>query len=251
MSHLSFHFYEFLYRLFYPLISLIFTFFLCTSYHLELLLTILSSTNSESSLFIISNPLDSLYTYFYLSLFISSFYIGLPLLLIQLYLFIRPSLFFNNRPFIDLSVLFSSLLLFLLTNTISLKILQLFISLLQEPIKNIGQSSLLLWLPNIKNIVELYTFITLILFVYLISPLFLIYLQHKYGLLGKFLQKRQYMYYIVILVISIITPPDIITLLVMSVPFIVLIEGSYFMSLVLTAYLGQPQLSLGRSNQAL
>lgn len=245
MSHLSFHLSELLWRLFYILIASFISFFLFGNYFKEVIYYLIC-LKADISYIIITNPLDGVFSFLSLTSFLSIFGIFIPQLILHLYLYIRPSLIFRNTKskgeewiwiiFLTLIPIFSFY--------IALIILPYAIKILLSPIFGNKDFNIffIYWVPQIKGIISLLITLSISTFIYILIPIILIYYQIKIGnprgksLYISIVKWRPLTILITFLGLAIVTPPDLITLLITAIPFILLLEISFLLTLIVLKY---------------
>ena len=239
MLNITFHFKELNWRIFHLFISLIAGFLLFNSYFLEMLLFILDSSNIPSLL--ISSPIDSIQSYLFLSIASSFYYICLPLLFYHSFMYLRPS--FPEGSWILLTPIFFCLLLFLAWWITSLS-LPFIIRILLSPYGNLEMSNILYWVPSLQGVLSFYFFLLSFTLFCMFSPLFLIifvfnYCKHnktRQNQFKSFLRYRLFLFFPLLLLLSFLTPPDIITLILVSGPIILILEFSSIVILLFFVY---------------
>lgn len=239
MIYLTFHIIELNWRIFHLFISLITGFLLFNSYFLEMLLFILDSSHIPSLL--ISSPIDSLQSYLFLSFASSFFFICLPLLFFHSFMYLRPS--FPEGSWVNWTPFFFCLLL-LLAWWITGLLLPFLIFILLSPYQNLEISNILYWVPSLQGVLTFYFFLLSLTLFCLFTPFFLVLFvfnlckdkktrQYKWKSL---LRSRLFLLFALLVLISFLTPPDLITLLLISMPIILILESSSFVILLLFVY---------------
>jgi sec-independent protein translocase protein TatC len=170
-------------------------------------------------------PLEFIYTQlkvgFFMALFLSS-----PLAIYQTLIFLKPALKKNELNAVRLS-LFAFLLLFFAGIYFGYKV---FLKISLFFLANLSS------LANIPNMWSIYTFISFIIITCLSLgiifqlPLLLILLKKLNILNEKLLsKKRPYVYVIIFIIAALLTPPDIITQILIACPLVILYELSIFL----------------------
>lgn len=245
MSNITFHLSELFWRIFYPLLFSFFSFFLFGFYFKEIIYFIVCN-KAQISFLILTNPLEGIYSYLSLATFLAIILIGLPILIINLYLYIRPSLIFNSSSsyFNEFLVIFLFISLPLISVLLSLKILPYAINILISPIFGNKEFNIMFiyWVPQISSIISLFITLTISSLIYILIPIFIIFIQIKLGNPRKkaiwkaIIKYRQITIWIILTFIAIITPPDLITLIITGIPIILILEISFYMTLIVLKY---------------
>jgi len=182
------------------------------------------SNNSINKRIIYTNPAEAFLTYLKLALFGGLFF-GMPFLLLQIYLFIAPALY-NKEKKLTLFIIFFLPLLFFLGSIIAYKFIFPLCFKFFLAFENINNSGL-----NIEMEAKISEYFSL--FVHLIfgfgiafeAPLLLIFLLKKNIITINSLKKnRKYWILLIFILSSILTPPDIITQIIMAIPMILIFE---------------------------
>ncbi len=237
MLYLTFHLLELYWRVFHLFLSLIAGFLLFNSYFLEMLLFILDSSHISSLL--ISSPLDCLQSYLFLSLASSFFFIFLPLLTLHSFLFLRPSF-----PGVGAGGAFILFILHFLAWGLTSTVLPFLLYILLSPYQNLEISNILYWVPSLQGVLSFFFFLLSFSLFCIFTPLFIIIIvynqckdQVKRQLKWKSLfRSRLYLLFALLLLLSFLTPPDLLSLLFFSFPLIFLLESTSFVILLLLAY---------------
>lgn len=249
MSHFSFHLYELIWRIiWYPLLfSSISLIILGTNFKVVLFYLL---SNANIPFLLLTNPLDGIWSYLSLIVVTTMGLIFFPLLIVQFYFYIRPALVFLNSSYTWEIILLSLLLFFpLFSWKISWIILPKVIEILISPIfGNKDLNLFIYWTPQLNSIISLYYYITIFTWIVLLTPIIIITVQIKRGnpigkpifnSIGDF---RPWVLFFILFVLAIITPPDLLTLLIISIPLIIIFEISIFCTRLVLSY------SLGKTS---
>ena len=210
--------------------------FLCSYYFSEDLFALLSyplnKVLPEESKLIFTGLTDAFFTYFKVAL-IFGIFLSSPVILYQIYMFITPGLYANEKKYLIPFVFFSSILFiggalfgYLVIFPIGFKF---FLSFATDEITA---------LPSIK---EYLTFSSKLLFSFGIIfelPLFTFFLT-KLGLINyeQLSKNRRYAILLIFVSSAILTPPDVVTQILMSGPLLILFE----ISVIITRIFGKKQ----------
>jgi sec-independent protein translocase protein TatC len=173
---------------------------------------------------IYTNPAEAFLTYLKLSFFGGLFF-GLPFFLLQIYLFIVPALYKKEKKF-TLIIFFFAPLLFFIGSIVAYKFIFPLCFKFFLAFENFDVYGL-----NIEMEAKISEYFSL--FIHLIfgfalafeSPLLLVFLLKKNIISVHSLKKKRKYWILLILVLSaILTPPDIITQIIMAVPLILVFE---------------------------
>lgn len=243
MSHFSFHIYEFFWRIFYILLPSFLSFLMLGAYFKEVSFYFIC-IKADLSFIILSHPFEGFLSFLSFSSFLSIFLIFLPLLILHLYIYFRPiRLIYRTKRGELLGMTFMAFLP-IISFYLALILLPSAIKILISPLfgKNTMNSLFIFWVPQIKGIINLLILLSFFIFIYLLIPIILISLQILFGnphsqFFYKEMGKWRPMTIIIIMTgISIITPPDLITLLITGLPLILLLELTFFISLIVFKY---------------
>ena len=215
------HLNELRYRLILIILFIIIFFLLGLFFSKPLLKVITDDTLTENAQLIVTTPLEFIYAQIKVA-FLFSLIIACPLILYELILFIRPALTLKEKNAVKLTIP-SFLLLFLLGISFSyfifLKIALFYLSSLA-----LGVASNL-W--SLNRFID-FIFITSISFGLIFQLPLIMLLLKKLNILNiDFMKKnRKYIYIILMIIAAIITPSDILTMILLVVPLIILYELS-------------------------
>jgi hypothetical protein len=134
MSNLHYHIKELLFRSLYPLIFLILGFILVSQYFIEIIIILIK--HSGISIGLISTPYEAISTYIIGIAYVAGMGIALPIGMIQIYLFLRPAIYFKSKfslSLFDFSFFLFSFLLPFLCLIFGLAILPFVIKILISP----------------------------------------------------------------------------------------------------------------------
>lgn len=239
MLYLTFHLLELYWRVFHLFLSLIAGFLLFNSYFLEMLLFILDSSHIPSLL--ITSPIDSLQSYLFLSLASSLYFICLPLLCFHSFMFLRPS--FPADSWVKFTPLLFGLM-FYLAFRLTFQLLPFILFILLSPYQNLEISNIIYWVPSLQGILSFFFFLLSFSLFCLFSPLFIVWFVYNlckdvFTRQLKFislLRSRLYLLFALLVLISFLTPPDLISLLLFSLPILLILESSSFVIILLFVY---------------
>ena len=173
---------------------------------------------------IYTNPAEAFLTYLKLSFF-GALFIGLPFFLLQIYLFMAPALYHKEKRF-ALIIIFFVPLLFFTGSIIAYKFIFPLCFKFFLAFESFDVSGL-----NIEMEAKISEYFAL--FIHLIfgfalafqTPLLLVFLLKKNIISTQSLKKKRKYWILLIFVLSaILTPPDIITQIIMAIPLILVFE---------------------------
>ena len=222
------HFTEFRRRFIIYLISFLFIFSLCWSYK-ELLLKIFTYPllNNKSVTHLISTKITEIFSSYIEISFIAAFIISIPILILQVILFISPALMKQEKKNMYYFI-FSSFLLFVIGALFAYFaiipiVLEFFLSFQQ--IKQVNLS--LNIEPKISEYITLIKYTLLDFAIAFQLPIILIILV-KMGLISinNLCNGRRYAILLSFIIGAILTPPDVISQIILAIPLIILYEGS-------------------------
>jgi sec-independent protein translocase protein TatC len=186
-----------------------------------------SLSSTENRRMIYTSPGEGLSTFVKLS-FYTSLYICMPFFLTQIYIFLSPGLYKNERKSI-LILFFFIPFLFLLGGVFSYYILlpltlQFLVGFEYEPIQNSSQISIQIE----AKISEYFAFLKTIFFSFGFAfqlPIFLIFLIKNGFISIRGLQtKRRYWIVAIFIIAAILTPPDVVSQISLAIPMLLLFE---------------------------
>jgi len=222
--------------LFYIVIFILCYFFSKEIYHFLLKPFIEVSQNNQNRKLIYTSPTEAFMTYLKLS-FYSSLFFSFPIFFAELYLFLSPALYKNEKKNILLTIFFSSFLFlfgaifcYFFILPMALKFFSSF-----ENITSIQDSTLPILLET--KISDYLNFTINLLFgfgIAFLSPILLLFLiKGGYVKVKDLRSKRRYWIVIIFILSAILTPPDILSQISLAILLIVLFEivillGKYF-----------------------
>jgi sec-independent protein translocase protein TatC len=222
--------------LFYIVIFVLCYFFSKEIYHFLLKPFIEVSQNNQNRKLIYTNPTEAFTTYLKLS-FYSSLFFSFPVFFAELYLFLSPALYKNEKKNILLTIFFSSFLFlfgaifcYFFILPMALKFFASF-----ENLTSIQDSTLPILLET--KISDYLNFTINLLFgfgIAFLSPILLLFLiKGGYVKVKDLRSKRRYWIVIIFILSAILTPPDILSQISLAILLIILFEivillGKYF-----------------------
>ncbi len=229
-------------RLIYVIISMLLSFLIYTNYFSTIFYMWLSQTGVPY--IIITNPMEGVSSFLYLGIFWIIITNGLPFCIIQIYLYIRPGMITSLSP-LDLVYMgiIASIIPIIIIKLSTVILLPKTIKFLLSPYFAFEHSNFAYLAPSISSILNIYFFLVLFTIIGILIPLIAILIQIKKGnaekrvLLGRIAEKYRPISILVIsTTISIVTPPDLITLLVLTVPLIIYLELTYLITIIIYNY---------------
>ena len=222
--------------LFYVVIFAICYFFSKEIYHFLLQPFIDVSQNNQNRKLIYTSPTEAFMTYLKLS-FYSSLFFSFPIFFAEIYLFLSPALYKNEKKNILFTLFFSSFLFlfgaifcYFFILPMALKFFSSF-----ENLSSIGDSTLPILLET--KISDYLSFTINLLFgfgIAFLSPILLLFLiKGGYVEIKDLRSKRRYWIVIIFILSAILTPPDILSQISLAILLIILFEivillGKYF-----------------------
>ena len=222
--------------LFYIVIFVLCYFFSKEIYHFLLKPFIEVSQNNQNRKLIYTSPTEAFITYLKLS-FYSSLFFSFPVFFAELYLFLSPALYKNEKKNILFTIFFSSFLFlfgaifcYFFILPMALKFFSSF-----ENINSIDDSTLPILLET--KISDYLNFTINLLFgfgIAFLSPILLLFLiKGGYVKVKDLRSKRRYWIVIIFILSAILTPPDILSQISLAILLIILFEivillGKYF-----------------------
>jgi sec-independent protein translocase protein TatC len=222
--------------LFYIVIFVLCYFFSKEIYHFLLKPFIEVSQNNQNRKLIYTSPTEAFTTYLKLS-FYSSLFFSFPVFFAELYLFLSPALYKNEKKNILLTIFFSSFLFlfgaifcYFFILPMALKFFASF-----ENLTSIQDSTLPILLET--KISDYLNFTINLLFgfgIAFLSPILLLFLiKGGYVKVKDLRSKRRYWIVIIFILSAILTPPDILSQISLAILLIILFEivillGKYF-----------------------
>jgi sec-independent protein translocase protein TatC len=222
--------------LFYIIIFILCYFFSKEIYHFLLKPFIEVSQNNQNRKLIYTSPTEAFITYLKLS-FYSSLFFSFPVFFAELYLFLSPALYKNEKKNILFTIFFSSFLFlfgaifcYFFILPMALKFFSSF-----ENINSIDDSTLPILLET--KISDYLNFTINLLFgfgIAFLSPILLLFLiKGGYVKVKDLRSKRRYWIVIIFILSAILTPPDILSQISLAILLIILFEivillGKYF-----------------------
>jgi sec-independent protein translocase protein TatC len=222
--------------LFYIVIFVLCYFFSKEIYHFLLKPFIEVSQNNQNRKLIYTSPTEAFTTYLKLS-FYSSLFFSFPVFFAELYLFLSPALYKNEKKNILLTIFFSSFLFlfgaifcYFFILPMALKFFSSF-----ENLSSINDSTLPILLET--KISDYLNFTINLLFgfgIAFLSPILLLFLiKGGYVKVKDLRSKRRYWIVIIFILSAILTPPDILSQISLAILLIILFEivillGKYF-----------------------
>jgi sec-independent protein translocase protein TatC len=222
--------------LFYIVIFILCYFFSKEIYHFLLKPFIEVSQNNQNRKLIYTSPTEAFMTYLKLS-FYSSLFFSFPIFFAELYLFLSPALYKNEKKNILLTIFFSSFLFlfgaifcYFFILPMALKFFSSF-----ENLTSIQDSTLPILLET--KISDYLNFTINLLFgfgIAFLSPILLLFLiKGGYVKVKDLRSKRRYWIVIIFILSAILTPPDILSQISLAILLIILFEivillGKYF-----------------------
>ena len=222
--------------LFYIVIFVLCYFFSKEIYHFLLKPFIEVSQNNQNRKLIYTSPTEAFMTYLKLS-FYSSLFFSFPVFFAELYLFLSPALYKNDKKNILLTIFFSSFLFlfgaifcYFFILPMALKFFASF-----ENLTSIQDSTLPILLET--KISDYLNFTINLLFgfgIAFLSPILLLFLiKGGYVKVKDLRSKRRYWIVIIFILSAILTPPDILSQISLAILLIILFEivillGKYF-----------------------
>ena len=235
------HFNELKHRTIFSLLFFLFSFIICYFFSKEiyqfLLEPYIKSTDiSQSKKLIYTSPTEAFTTYLKLS-FYSSLFFSFPIFFAEIYLFLAPALYKNEKKNILLTLFFSFFLFlfgaifcYFFILPMALKFFSSF-----ENLSSINDSTLPILLET--KISDYLNFTINLLFGFAIaflSPILLLFLiKGGYVKVKDLRSKRRYWIVIIFILSAILTPPDILSQISLAILLIILFEivillGQYF-----------------------
>ena len=221
---------------FYVVIFAICYFFSKEIYHFLLQPFIEVSQNNQNRKLIYTSPTEAFMTYLKLS-FYSSLFFSFPIFFAEIYLFLSPALYKNEKKNILFTIFFSSFLFlfgaifcYFFILPMALKFFSSF-----ENISSINDSTLPILLET--KISDYLNFTINLLFgfgIAFLSPILLLFLiKGGYVKVKDLRSKRRYWIVIIFILSAILTPPDILSQISLAILLIILFEivillGKYF-----------------------
>lgn len=222
--------------LFYIIIFILCYFFSKEIYHFLLKPFIEVSQNNQNRKLIYTSPTEAFITYLKLS-FYSSLFFSFPIFFAELYLFLSPALYKNEKKNILFTIFFSSFLFlfgaifcYFFILPMALKFFSSF-----ENINSIDDGTLPILLET--KISDYLNFTINLLFgfgIAFLSPILLLFLiKGGYVKVKDLRSKRRYWIVIIFILSAILTPPDILSQISLAILLIILFEivillGKYF-----------------------
>ena len=222
--------------LFYIIIFILCYFFSKEIYHFLLKPFIEVSQNNQNRKLIYTSPTEAFITYLKLS-FYSSLFFSFPVFFAELYLFLSPALYKNEKKNILFTIFFSSFLFlfgaifcYFFILPMALKFFSSF-----ENINSIDDGTLPILLET--KISDYLNFTINLLFgfgIAFLSPILLLFLiKGGYVKVKDLRSKRRYWIVIIFILSAILTPPDILSQISLAILLIILFEivillGKYF-----------------------
>ena len=222
--------------LFYTIIFAICYFFSKEIYHFLLKPFIEVSQNNQNRKLIYTSPTEAFMTYLKLS-FYSSLFFSFPIFFAEIYLFLSPALYKNEKKNILFTIFFSSFLFlfgaifcYFFILPMALKFFSSF-----ENLTSIQDSTLPILLET--KISDYLNFTINLLFgfgIAFLSPILLLFLiKGGYVKVKDLRSKRRYWIVIIFILSAILTPPDILSQISLAILLIILFEivillGKYF-----------------------
>ena len=222
--------------LFYIVIFVLCYFFSKEIYHFLLKPFIEVSQNNQNRKLIYTSPTEAFTTYLKLS-FYSSLFFSFPIFFAELYLFLSPALYKNEKKNILLTIFFSSFLFlfgaifcYFFVLPMALKFFSSF-----ENLSSVDDSTLPILFET--KISDYLNFTINLLFgfgIAFLSPILLLFLiKGGYVKVKDLRSKRRYWIVIIFILSAILTPPDILSQISLAILLIILFEivillGKYF-----------------------
>ncbi|MBF0273836.1 MAG: twin-arginine translocase subunit TatC [Nitrospinae bacterium] len=179
----------------------------------------------DGSTFIFTHPAEAFFTFMKVS-FIAAIFISIPVLYFQVWKFVAPGLYPSERKMVVPFVFFSTILFFI-GGIFAYKIVfpfvfQFFISFTSETIKI---------LPSVKEYISFVSKLLVAFGVVFQLPV-LIYFLSRIGIVSteSLVEKRRYAIVGCFLLSAILTPPDVVSQVLMAFPLIILYEIGIWIS---------------------
>jgi sec-independent protein translocase protein TatC len=195
-----------------------------TSYIIEFLVKLLAQ--SDRVRIILTAPTEGFLVKIKVA-FLSGIVVSSPAIFYQLWKFIAPALYEKERKVI-IPVVIWSVMLFLTGGIFAYRMTPYAMSFFQS-----------FALDNVENLWSLSKYISLVTYMILAFgvvfelPLVIYYIARMGLVTPKFLrEKRRHAYIIILIIAAIVTPPEVITQIILSAPLIVLYEISIFLAMI-------------------
>jgi sec-independent protein translocase protein TatC len=222
-SNLYHHFFEFRLRLSYIVFSLLTAFLTCYYYCFEIIYIFTKPFLCYAKYFIFTDLTEAFYTSVEISFFFS-FYAVIPLFLYQFWCFFIPSKFKSERK--NISLIIFSIFIFLILSTLFVYFFllpKLYIFLLDFQI-NTNLLNLQLE-AKIKSYVQLVCKIFILASLFFQLPLiFLLFIKLQWIKMNVLTTNRTKIFFFVLIILSLLSPPDIFTQLSASFFFMFFLE---------------------------
>ena len=213
---IKYHWYELIYRFYYWLLSYIISILIIWYYKINILFSIININLIYTSL------TEAFEEYIYFCLLIALLF-NLPLLFIHYIYYIIPGLYlFEFKQFIKNTLKYSIFFIifyYLLFYWLFDNILNFFINF---------ETNYLNLNLKLKDFIKFFNKYILMFLILFILP----------SINFKLNNKRKFIYILLLILISFITPPDLLSLLIFILPIIILIEINYFIKLLNKNYKG-------------
>lgn len=161
----------------------------------------------------------------------AGFIMAFPILLWEFWKFIRPALYQNERKYAKLFIFVSSILFFLGVLFGYFVLVPLSINFLA----NFTISSV------VENQIDINSYISLVKTTSLATglvfelPIIIFFLTYLGLITDSFLREyRRYAYVLILIIAAVVTPPDVISQLIVSFPLVILYEGSIIVAKIIT-----------------
>lgn len=161
----------------------------------------------------------------------AGFIMAFPILLWEFWKFIRPALYQNERKYAKLFIFVSSILFFLGVVFGYFVLVPLSINFLA----NFTISSV------VENQIDINSYISLVKTTSLATglvfelPIIIFFLTYLGLITDSFLREyRRYAYVLILIIAAVVTPPDVISQLIVSFPLVILYEGSIIVAKIIT-----------------
>lgn len=222
--------YELKNRFLYFLISLLASIIISSLYKNSILLwisiPIIKLNNNQNFYFIYTNLTEVFWTYFYIVVFVNCFLI-IPFFLLQTWFFFKPGMYKKENVYIKVLIVLSSFIWIIITYSLYCYLIPyswLFFYQINEN-NDFGLLNIQLEAKlneYINFIFQIYTHTIVVTQIWITAFYFFIFLRKN--TLKKLAFTRKFIYIIVIIFSSLITPPDVISQLSVSLIIIILYE---------------------------